>query len=279
VQFSAGATGVGKIYTGSIAGSTGLSTALGLGKFRYNSDPRVAGTNFTAALAPGATYAIYRQQPMLVISPNPEDKTYDKVGIAPQAAHFTEVSGLVNDDLISNARPSDMTGVTYAFTRSGASSTGIDAGQHLITATAPSATFISPLGYGISLQPGSIDIAKATLYVRAYQTGSVVYGDNPATVLAQDVGVYTTTINGTVVGTLKGNDSLVSTDPNYIGITGTLGSTTTNAVTGSNVGATYQIFANKGSYASTNYNFVNVDGTLAIDKRPISITINPNSKI
>ena len=67
-SFSVGANGIAKFFTGSIAGTTGLSTLISAGNFRYNSDESVS--NYTTPTTAAGKYAIYREQPKLRVTPN-----------------------------------------------------------------------------------------------------------------------------------------------------------------------------------------------------------------
>lgn len=69
VTVSTGAGGRAVIYTGSLAGSTGVVNVVGSGSgnFRYNSDEQQS--NFGRALGNGV-HAVYREQPTLVVSTN-----------------------------------------------------------------------------------------------------------------------------------------------------------------------------------------------------------------
>lgn len=84
-------------YTGSIAGSTGLTTLIGSGsgRFRYASDETT--TNFTAALTSGR-YTIYRESPSITVQPATYTST---VGVTPAPTEFALSSGsLSNGDTL-----------------------------------------------------------------------------------------------------------------------------------------------------------------------------------
>ncbi|MEH6353126.1 hypothetical protein, partial [Pseudomonas sp. 3JA] len=70
VTVSTGAGGRAVIYTGSLAGSTGVVDVVGSGSgnFRYNSDEQQS--NFGRALGNTGVHAVYREQPVLVVSTN-----------------------------------------------------------------------------------------------------------------------------------------------------------------------------------------------------------------
>lgn len=71
---STGAGGRSVIYTGSLAGSTGVTNTVGAGsgRFRYNSDESTS--NFTKALGNSGVHAVYREQPVLTVSTNGSTK-------------------------------------------------------------------------------------------------------------------------------------------------------------------------------------------------------------
>ncbi|SFK76907.1 hypothetical protein SAMN03159473_03794, partial [Pseudomonas sp. NFACC52] len=70
VTVSTGAGGRAVIYTGSLAGSTRVVDVVGSGSgnFRYNSDEQQS--NFGRALGNTGVHAVYREQPVLVVSTN-----------------------------------------------------------------------------------------------------------------------------------------------------------------------------------------------------------------
>ncbi|MDX4011623.1 YDG domain-containing protein [Aliarcobacter skirrowii] len=68
-----GTNGRVTLFTGGISESTGLSSLVNSGNFRYNSDE--AATNYTKSLENGI-YAIYREQPTIKISPDSKNITY-----------------------------------------------------------------------------------------------------------------------------------------------------------------------------------------------------------
>nr|WP_302480490.1 filamentous hemagglutinin N-terminal domain-containing protein [Cupriavidus gilardii] len=99
----AGAGGRAVIYTGSVAGSAGVADVVGSGsgKFRYNSSETES--NFGRPLGATGTYAVYREQPKIVVSTNGQtttQKIYDGKPVFDGGgmAGF-DVSGLVNGDL------------------------------------------------------------------------------------------------------------------------------------------------------------------------------------
>ena len=101
--FTTGSGGRMTYYTGSISGSTGLTSLIGSGsnRFRYNSDETT--TNYSAALSSGK-YAIYREQPTLTITADDETVTY---GTAP--AESVTITGMQNGDASATVVTTDAT--------------------------------------------------------------------------------------------------------------------------------------------------------------------------
>lgn len=99
---STGAGGRAVIYTGSVAGSTGVTGAVGSGSgnFRYNSDESTS--HFNRALGASGVQAVYREQPVLLLSTN-QHTLRDAEGSAQQGfdgggADGFDVAGLLNGD-------------------------------------------------------------------------------------------------------------------------------------------------------------------------------------
>ncbi|TRZ89877.1 MAG: S-layer family protein, partial [Rhodocyclaceae bacterium] len=111
-----GAGGRATLMTGSVSGSTGLTALVvsGSGKFRYNSDE--ASTGYTGVLGAG-TYAIYREQPALTVTPSAATGVY---GNAVSLAGVTgTAAGFVNGDTAA------VTGGTASFTTAATSSSNV----------------------------------------------------------------------------------------------------------------------------------------------------------
>ncbi|MGJ0303529.1 YDG domain-containing protein [Aliarcobacter cryaerophilus] len=68
-----GTNGRVTLFTGGISESTGVSSLVNSGNFRYNSDE--AATNYTKSLGSGI-FVIYREQPTIKISPDSKNITY-----------------------------------------------------------------------------------------------------------------------------------------------------------------------------------------------------------
>ena len=149
-------------YTGSVSGSTGLTSLIGSGthRFRYNSDETT--TNYTATLSSGS-YAIYREQPTLTVTAENEALTY---GTTPTPT--VTISGMQNGD-------ANGTVVTTAASISigGATSTSgnYTAGSHTITPSAAASTY----GYGFDYDAGTLTVAQYDL-TATIATVSATYG-------------------------------------------------------------------------------------------------------
>jgi filamentous hemagglutinin family protein len=165
IQFSgSGSVGVGTggratLFTGSLAGSTGLGIATG--NNRYNSDEQ--STNYTAALS-GGIYAIYREAPTLSVRFNDASKTYD-------AQAFTGGNGL---SVVSGFIKGDSTSTFSSINYSGTAQNAINAGTYAISGTA-----LNSQGYALSYTSGTLTVNKADLVLtgsREYDAGTTFGG-------------------------------------------------------------------------------------------------------
>jgi filamentous hemagglutinin family protein len=225
-----GSGGRATLYTGSVAGSTGLTNLIGSGsgRFRYNSDEST--TNFSTALAAGK-YAIFRERPTVAVNVDNQSKTYD--GLAFAGTNSATLTGFANGDSVAN-----LTGSLSYTVNSG--NTAKNAGTYTIAATG----YSNGLGYNLAYNNGSLTINKAVITVTA-DDKTKTFGDaNPA---------FTTTISGFVNGETAAT----------AGVTGTASASSTatqNTAAGSAV-----INAGAGTLAASNYSFTNlVNGTLTI---------------
>ncbi|QJD71154.1 autotransporter-associated beta strand repeat-containing protein [Marinobacterium sp. LSUCC0821] len=132
-----------RFYTGTVSGSTGLSTLVGAGHSRYNSTKTTS--NFVTALGSTGSYAIYREQPTLTVTT--DSPTAITVGTTIPALTYT-VRGYVNSDetydntVVTVARPTNTVGT------------------HVLTATAT-----SDLGYGFTYVNGSLVIRALPIII------------------------------------------------------------------------------------------------------------------
>jgi hypothetical protein len=159
-----GAGGIGKIYTGSIAGSTGVTAAVGVGKSRYWSDAN-GNTGYSTALIAGLN-AIYREQPVVTVtaSATGSGRTYD----ASTTTATLATTGQVNGDAGSGTGTVSITG---------AGSSLLNAGSYTVGLTSPGAgAALGGLGYAAqagssssySIVPASVTVTGAVASNRSY---------------------------------------------------------------------------------------------------------------
>jgi filamentous hemagglutinin family protein len=167
-----GTGGRATLFTGSVAGSTGLTTLLGSGsgRFRYNSDE--AQTNYVTALGTGS-YAIYREQPAITATVNNQTMNY---GDAVPTLTF-QLTGGVNGDTSAQAF-SDQPTITIGGTRS--TSNNYIVGTHNLTPAGGT----SALGYGltVSATPGVLTVNAKQLSATATASNKTYNGDTNATI-------------------------------------------------------------------------------------------------
>ena len=239
---STGAGGRATLYSGSVSDSTGLTTLVGSGsgKFRYNSDETA--TNYSTALGSGV-HTIYREQPTVTVAVNSTSKTYDGAEYSGNAGAST--SGFVNGDTSA--------ALTGSLTYGGAAQGAVNAGSYAITASG----YGNGLGYGISYANGTLTINKANLTVTADNQTRLYGGANP-------------TFTQTITGFVNGENASTA------GVTGSAtGSSTATTTTG--VGS-YTITGGTGTLSAANYDFTSANGTLTINKRPITVTADAKTK-
>ena len=239
-----GTGGRGLIYTGSVANTT-LNQQVAAGNFRYNSDTTHNG--FTQSITPAATYAIYREKPIISITASNLTKTYD--GNAFVGGNGYTHSALVNGD-------SDNTIGTVAY--SGTSQNVVNASNTTYTIT-PSISAANALGYGYAYTSGTLTVFPAHLTVSA-DSLSKVYGEaNPA---------LTASITGFVHG-----ETLATSD---VSGSATLATTASTYTPVGNVAITPSL----GTLMATNYDFTNfLTSHLTIQQRPITFTASASSKV
>ncbi|KKD60994.1 hypothetical protein RN22_08090 [Grimontia sp. AD028] len=134
--------------TGSVAGSTNLTSLIEGGNFRYGSDENT--TNYTAALGSGL-YQIYRERPTLNVAVDNISKTYDSEAFT--EGSYTATGYLNNDD------DNNHLDIVYGGTGVGV----INAGDYTLTATSAN----SGLGYDVVTSDGSLTVNKSVLVVTA----------------------------------------------------------------------------------------------------------------
>jgi len=147
---SVGTGGRATLMTGSLSGSTGLTTLVGAGSgnFRYNSDETT--TNYSTVTNPlgSGLYGIYREAPVITATLNSVVKTYDGLTYSGGNGLATGFSGLLNGE------SAQLGTITYGGTSQGAK----NANTYALSGTASSG-----LGYAVSLTAGTLTINKANL--------------------------------------------------------------------------------------------------------------------
>ena len=190
---SVGASGTIKLYTGSIAGTTGWGTTTltsGSGRFRYGSDESIQA--YTKALATGLNL-IYREQPTIAPTISSASKIYD--GIV-YSGTPTLTYTLANGDTFNGV---DIVQGTFTLTGEGANPTTVNAGSYTIGADL--AGFSNTLGYAnpTTAIAGTLTINKRVLSLsgtRVYDATADVTGDVFSTI-SNLVGTETITVGGT----------------------------------------------------------------------------------
>lgn len=185
---SFGPNGRATLYTGSIAGSSGVTGLVGAGsgKFRYNSSP--SSTGYTAP--PGAgIYAIYRERPTLTVIPDSQGPiTY---GTAPAPYTFT-LTGLQNGDTAAQALTA-LPGVTDDGRVS--TSLNLTSGSHALTASGA----VDQLGYNLAYVPGTMTVDPATISVAGITASNKVYDATTAALVDTTGATFTGVISPDVV--------------------------------------------------------------------------------
>lgn len=160
-SISPGAGGRATLFSGSVAGSTGLTALVGSasGNFRYNSDEFA--TNYGTALANGV-FAIYREQPTVTVTAANVSKVYDGAAYSGNAG--VSYFGLVNGDASIAPAGSLLSG--------GTSQGAVNVGGYTI---APSG-LTSDLGYALVFANGTLTVTQAPLTVTANSTAKLYDG-------------------------------------------------------------------------------------------------------
>jgi filamentous hemagglutinin family protein len=240
-----GTGGFATLYSGSVSGSTGLTTLVGSsgGRFRYNSDE--ATSNFSTALTAG-TNAVYREQRTLSLTPGTASSTYgDAVGLAGMTG---SVSGYVNGDDAANAGLSG----TAAFNTTATSTSSVG-----IYNISYASGLLNGVGYAIADASGSTgeySVTPRPISIAANTGQAKVYGDVDPTL------TFTAEANGSGRG-LVGSDSF----------SGSLA-----RAAGENVANTYAI--NQGSLANGNYAISYAAANFAVTPANLTVTADAKSK-
>ena len=164
-----GSGGRATLYSGSVSGSTGVTTLLGSGsgRFRYNSDESVS--NFTAALGSGL-YGIYREQPTLTVTSDNQTITYGNA-----LPTFTFSVNGINGDTSAQIFG---TNPTISAGGSTSSSGNLTAGTHSLTGSGGA----DQLGYAIgTYTPGTLTVNQKPLTYAGTATDKVYDGNTSVT--------------------------------------------------------------------------------------------------
>lgn len=149
-SITTGADGRALLYTGSVAGSTGVAELVGIGSghFRYNSSE--GNHNFTKALGDSGIFAIYREQPVVTVTANNDSKVSD--GVPYSGGNGVTFTGFVNGDTLEQALLIDS--LNYSGSSQGASNEG--------TYTISPEGLVDLVGYGLVNADGELTITAAT---------------------------------------------------------------------------------------------------------------------
>ena len=239
--FTTGANGRTTLFTGSVAGSTGMAEKIGSGSgnFRYNSDEASAG--YTASLGSG-TYALYREQPTITVNATNDSKDYS--GLAYTGGNGVTFTGLANGQTSSILSGT----LVYGGTAQGA----VTPNTYTITASG----YTNDLGYAIAYVGGALTLSKAHLTVSA---------DNKSRLYGQS--------NPTLSQTLSG---FVNSE-NASSVTGS--ATVSTLATASTGAGTSAIAVNLGDLNAANYDFIAANGVLTINKAHLTVTADNQTRL
>ena len=240
-----GAGGRATLFSGSVAGTTALATAVGNASlhFRYGSD-EASSSNYSLALGTGQ-YLIYRERPVINLTATNDSKTYDRAAYVINASYGC--SGCVNGDTVVN--------ISYTGSAQGA----INAGSYSIT---PVGDNLAALGYligstingSLTIAPRSINASGAVGLNKTYDGTNIVSGgrvDPTDAIWSADLAAGNANISGA---------------PVYSNANAGARSITQGSVALSGAGA-------------ANYNLVWTNGSGTINKAPLTIQANNSAKI
>src|SRR6056300_53144 len=241
--FTTGSGGRMTYYTGSISGSTGLTSLIGSGshRFRYNSDETT--TNYSAALSSGK-YAIYREQPTLTITADNETVTYST---APSES--VTITGMQNGDASATVVTTD---ASISIGGDTSTSGNYIVGDHTITPSAAASTY----GYGFSYSTGTLTVNAKALTIGGITPSDKTY-DGTVSATTDDSGA---TFTGLVTIDGVADDVTVSS-------TGTFNNKNVG------VGKTVTLVKTTGGDDVGNYNITN-QGTITADVTQKALTIS-----
>ena len=247
-NITVGAGGLAKLYTGSVSGSTGLMSLIesGIDHFRYASDEST--TNYSLALSAGI-YAIYREQPMLTVTPGSNTITYGDT--------TPDVAGTYGSYANGDTSPGTVTG-TATWTINGSTpTTSYTAGSYNVSY---SNGLESSLGYSFTDNVSSsneLTVNKALLTVTGTRTYTGTNGFDYSQL--------------SVTGAQNNETITLSTG------TGSSGSNSDVGLYSGSILSGLSISVSGGNATAANYELPGT-GTLSITRAPLSITANSTSK-
>jgi autotransporter-associated beta strand protein len=181
--FTTGSGGRMTYYTGSVSGSTGLTSLIGSGthRFRYNSDETT--TNYSAALSSGK-YAIYREQPTLTITADDETVTYST---APSES--VTITGMQNGDASATVVTTD---ASISISGDTSTSGNYIVGDHTITPSAAASTY----GYGLSYSTGTLTVDAKALTIGGITASNKTYNGNTTATIDASAATFSGLVDG-----------------------------------------------------------------------------------
>ena len=246
-----GTNGRVRVFTGSIADSTGLGTLVGAGSGRFRYGSTASTTNYTTALGNSGIYAIYRERPTVTwTSSSGQTVAY---GVTPVSPAADAVAGLANGDTI------DSTNALRLASNNSLASTNANgfynAGSYFYSRTEGA----KALGYLVT-NP-SLTINRATVTVTAVDVTKTYDG------LAYSGG-NGVTYSGFVSGDTAGNSfkgSLIYSGSSQSAVNA-------NSYTIMPGGLALN------SFAGLNYTIAYAPGTLTVAKAPLTVRINNDAR-
>jgi autotransporter-associated beta strand protein len=156
VTIASSGSGRTTLYTGSVAGSSGINNVVSYssGNFRYNADEASVTPAGIAAGSSGA-YAIYREQPTISVQADNKTKIFDYIAF-PAAQLTSTCTGCANGD-----------SPVITYTGIAGNGNAVYIGAYPITATYD-ATYLGNVGYrvvGSEVTPGTLSIVPFPGYI------------------------------------------------------------------------------------------------------------------
>ena len=207
----------------------------------------LSNTNYTLV---GGTVSATINQKALTITANNDSKTYGDVKTYGSGSTAFTSSGLVNSETIGS--------VTITDTNNGRLATAAAGGTYALTPSLATGGTFNTSNYSITYTAGALTVNKATLTVTA-DNKARVYGDNNPT-LTYSITGYVNSENATSAS-----------------ITGAPTISTT-ATAASNVNS-YTITSAANNLAAANYQFSYADGTLTVNRRPVTVTADNQTRV